>query len=106
MAWFVKIERGIVDKQKFDQFVPAHKLYVQSLIELGHCAVTGYWKDYGGGMLLFQADCLDQAIKKKKNDPLIVNGCVKYEVHQWQIVVASPKKLNFGSQRGQASSPH
>jgi hypothetical protein len=33
MPWFVKIETGKVDKAIFDQYVPAHKAYVQALID-------------------------------------------------------------------------
>ena len=87
MPWFVKIERGIVDKARFDQFIPAHKVYVQSLIDQGQLATTGYWGDYGGGMLLFQAESLTQAMAIAAADPLIANDCVDYEVHEWRIVL-------------------
>jgi hypothetical protein len=36
MPWFVKIEKGIVDKATFDRFVPAHKAYVRDLIARGY----------------------------------------------------------------------
>jgi hypothetical protein len=87
MAWFVKIERGIVDKPTFDQFVSAHQDYVRRLIEAGHQARTGYWAEYGGGMLLFQAESRSQAEAIVAQDPLIQNGCVEYELHEWCIVV-------------------
>lgn len=87
MAWFVKIEKGIVDKTTFDQYVPAHKAYVRELIAKGHQAKTGYWGDFGGGMLLFQANSLEEAKEIVAQDPLINNGCVKYELHEWCIVV-------------------
>lgn len=87
MAWFVKIERGIVPKATFDQFVPAHKAYVQDLIAQGHQAKTGYWGDFGGGMLLFWADSLAEAQAIVAQDPLIVNHCVDYELHEWRIVM-------------------
>jgi len=32
MPWFVKIEKGIVDKTTFDRYVSAHKDYVRDLI--------------------------------------------------------------------------
>jgi hypothetical protein len=32
MPWFVKIEKGIVDKATFDRYVSAHKDYVRDLI--------------------------------------------------------------------------
>ncbi len=87
MPWFVKIEKGIVDKAVFDQHVPAHRVYVQQLIEAGHEAMSGYWGDFGGGMLLFRADDLDTARTIVLNDPLIKSGCVDYEIHEWCIVV-------------------
>ena len=87
MSWFVKIERGIVEKSVFDQFVPAHRAYVQKLIDQGHQAKTGYWGDFGGGMLLFWADSLSQAQVIVAKDPLVENDCVEYELHEWHIVV-------------------
>ena len=86
MSWFVKIERGIVDKATFDRYVPAHRTYVRELIANGHAAKTGYWARLGGGMLLFQADSLAEAEAIVANDPLISNGCVTYELHEWCIV--------------------
>jgi len=87
MPWFVKIEQGIVDKATFDRYVPDHKAYVQQLIARGHKAKTGYWHRRGGGMLLFEAESMEQARSLVGEDPLIKNGCVKYDLYQWCIVV-------------------
>jgi len=87
MPWFAKIEKGIVDKSTFDQYVPAHKTYVNELIERGHKAQSGYWVGYGGGMLLFQAASRSEAEAIVAADPLIQNGCVDYQLYEWQIVV-------------------
>jgi uncharacterized protein YciI len=87
MPWFVKIEEGIVDKATFDRYVPDHKAYVQELIAKGHKAKTGYWHRRGGGMLLFEAESMEQARSLVAEDPLVKNGCVKYDVYQWCIVV-------------------
>ena len=87
MPWFVKIEKGVVDKSTFDQSVPAHQAYVRVLIAKGHQAKTGYWAERGGGMLLFWAESLAEAEAIVTQDPLVQNGCVKYELHEWKIVV-------------------
>lgn len=87
MPWFVKIEKGVVDKTTFDQHVPAHVAYVRDLIAKGHQARTGYWAEKGGGMLLFQAESMDAARAIVAADPLIQNNCVDYELHEWCIVV-------------------
>ena len=86
MPWFVKIEKGIVEKSIFDQYVPAHRAYVRELIAKGHKAKTGYWARRGGGMLLFEAGSMEEAIAIAAKDPLVVNSCVTYEVYQWCIV--------------------
>lgn len=87
MPWFVKIEKGIVDKATFDQYVSAHIAYVKELIAQGHEAKSGYWAEYGGGMLLFRADSLDAAKAIVAADPLIQHQCVDYELHEWRLVV-------------------
>ncbi len=86
MAWFVKIEKGIVDKPRFDQFVSAHVAYVEQLVERGHQARTGYWAQRGGGMLVFTAKSMTEAKAIVEADPLISNDCVVYELHEWCIV--------------------
>jgi uncharacterized protein YciI len=87
MPWFVKIEEGKVDKATFDQYVPAHKAYVQELIAKGHKARTGYWGIKGGGMMLFHAESMDQAKAIVEQDPLVQNGCVNYRIYEWCVVV-------------------
>ena len=87
MPTFVKIERGIVDKNTFDKYVPAHKSYVRELIAKGHKARSGYWGELGGGMMIFEASTIEEAQKILSEDPLIKNHCVEYELHQWCVVV-------------------
>lgn len=94
MAWFVKIERGIVDKARFDQFVSAHVEYVNGLIENGHQARSGYWAERGGGMLTFQAESMVAAEAIVKADPLIANDCVDYELHEW-CIVSEPAQVTY-----------
>lgn len=86
MPWFVKIEKGIVEKSIFDRYVPAHRAYVRDLIAKGHQAKTGYWAKRPGGMLLFEADSMEEAEKIVAEDPLIKNNCVTYEIYQWCVV--------------------
>lgn len=87
MPWFAKIEKGIVEKAVFDQYVPAHINYVKELIAKGHQARSGYWARRGGGMLVFEAANLEEAKALVAEDPLVKNGCVSYELYQWCVVV-------------------
>lgn len=86
MPWFVKIETGTVPKAEFDRYVPDHLAYVRTLNDKGHKAQTGYWSERGGGMLLFEARDRQTAEAIVAADPLVVAGCVSYELHEWVIV--------------------
>jgi uncharacterized protein YciI len=86
MPIFVKIEQGRVDKPIFDQYVPAHKAYVQDLIAKGHQARTGYWAEKGGGMMIFEATSMTEAEAIVASDPLVKSGCVDYQLHEWRII--------------------
>jgi uncharacterized protein YciI len=86
MPLFVKMERGIVPKAQFDRFVPAHVEYVRKLNLDGHQARSGYWGEKGGGMMLFKAASLEEARRIIEADPLVLNRCVEYELHQWVVV--------------------
>ncbi len=87
MPTFVKIETGKVDKPTFDQHVSAHKAYVQELIAQGHKAKTGYWAQLGGGMMVFEADSMDEAQAIVARDPLVQNNCVNYQLYEWRILI-------------------
>jgi len=102
LPWYAKIEQGIVDKPVFDRHVPDHIRYVKDLNHRGHQARTGYWKERGGGMLLFEAASLDEAKTIVAQDPLVKNGCVTYELHEWCVVADADGNGNGNS----ASSDH
>lgn len=87
MPIFVKIEEGKVDKSAFDQYIPAHHAYVRELIARGHKAKSGYWAVRGGGMMIFEAESMEQAQALVAEDPLIKNGCVDYQLYEWRLVV-------------------
>ncbi|MBW4696945.1 MAG: YciI family protein [Aphanocapsa lilacina HA4352-LM1] len=87
-ALFVKIERGVVPKEIFDRSVPAHLEYVRALRSEGRRVETGYWAERGGGMMIFEAGSLEEARAIVAGDPLVRDGCVEFELHQWCCVAA------------------
>lgn len=87
MPVFVKIEKGVVDKARFDAQVEAHKDFVRRLIAEGRNAKSGYWAEKGGGMLIFEAASLEEARSIVERDPLVLNGCVSYDLHEWTVAV-------------------
>ena len=85
MPVFVKIERGLVSKPEFDRHVPAHRDYVRALAVDGRKPRSGYWAERGGGMMVFEAKDLAEARRIVEADPLVRNGCVAYELHEWVV---------------------
>jgi uncharacterized protein YciI len=93
MAWFVKLEEGIVEKSRFDAVVPAHLAWLEELEREGHRPRSGYWADRrgrngegAGGMLLFWAEDWARADHLVRSDPLIQAGCVRWSLHEWRLV--------------------
>lgn len=94
---FVKLELGLVSKPQFDAVIPAHLAWLAELERNGHEPRSGYWADRAGrnrdgagdgagGMLLFTAASWEEAEALVKTDPLIVQGCVSWTLHQWGLV--------------------
>ncbi|EDY37243.1 conserved hypothetical protein [Cyanobium sp. PCC 7001] len=111
MAWFVKLEEGIVTKSRFDAVVPEHLAWLAQLEQQGHRPVSGYWADRrgcngdgAGGMLLFWADTWEQADALVRQDPLIRRGCVRWTLHAWATVYGSPGASEDGFRAGRSES--
>ncbi|CAK6695954.1 hypothetical protein OGCDGJMD_01943 [Cyanobium usitatum str. Tous] len=90
---FVKLELGLVSKPQFDAVIPAHLAWLAELERKGHEPRSGYWADRvgrsgdgAGGMLLFRAASWEEADALVRTDPLIVQGCVSWTLHQWALV--------------------
>ncbi len=96
MAWFVKLEQGLVDRDRFDRHLQDHLDWVADLARRGHQPSSGYWRDRkgmngagAGGMLLFQARDWQEAEEIVRSDPLIRSGCVSWVLHEWRVVAGA-----------------
>jgi len=94
-SWFCKTET--FKDLPFPQIKPhldAHTRWIQGLRASGDtCIVSGYRVDSegkpgGGGLLFVAAKSYEEAYELvSKNDPLIVNGCVDWELNGWKSQV-------------------
>ncbi|MBC8121678.1 MAG: hypothetical protein H7Y22_07570 [Gemmatimonadaceae bacterium] len=100
---FVKLEYGIVPKSVFDQYVPAHVAYVRNLQSEGRRVESGYWFERGGGMMIFEAASRAEAQIIVENDPLVLNGCVRYELKEWCLVNPKSEQPDMHGTRYAAS---
>ena len=101
MPWFVKLEAGLVPKSQFDAVIPAHVAWLADLARKGHSPRSGYWADRvgrsgegAGGMLVFRARDWAEAELLVQSDPLILEGCVDWTLHEWAVVFPRPLRAS------------
>lgn len=89
----MKLEEGVVDKERFDAHLHDHLAWLAELQRRGHRPTTGYWGDRkgmngagAGGMLLFLARDRSEAEAIVQDDPLVRSGCVRWILHEWCVV--------------------
>nr|AUG32538.1 hypothetical protein PLO_549 [Paulinella longichromatophora] len=87
MPWFVKTEVFKEPRNEIKLFLEAHQTWINELQAGGRVALSGFLvsneRSPGGGLLLFYARNYSEAKALVEQDPLIVNGCVKWELHEW-----------------------
>mmetsp|Transcript_25198 Transcript_25198/g.52932 ORF Transcript_25198/g.52932 Transcript_25198/m.52932 type:complete len:111 (-) Transcript_25198:449-781(-) len=100
MQWFVKTEQFSKPYPIVKPYLEAHREWIRS-IRQNHKAddkdthdkmqptvVSGYRVDSqnkpgGGGLMIFSAQSYEAAEEFVRQDPLIVNGCVNWELQRW-----------------------
>ncbi len=95
-SWFCKTEtfKSSLTFPEIKPHLDAHTKWVQDLRKSGEtCIVSGYRVDSegkpgGGGLLFLAAKSYQEAYDLvAENDPLIVNGCVDWELNGWNSQV-------------------
>ena len=107
MPLFIKTERFTNRTLKLTpkvrhQYLAKHKQWVEQLRDSGQTLSSGYLVNKkkepgGGGVLVFEATCFDEAQSLIKQDPMIKNDLVSWELHEWIPVVGQLLDCN---QRG------
>jgi len=57
--------------------------WIQKLKDDGRFVAAGKWSDNSGGLLIFRAESLEEAMQVVKDDPLVKNNAVNHEVKEW-----------------------
>jgi ribosomal protein S18 acetylase RimI-like enzyme/uncharacterized protein YciI len=92
-SWFCKTEtfKPSLPFPKIKPHLDAHTKWVEDLRAAGEtCIVSGYRVDSegkpgGGGLMFLAAKSYEEAYELvANNDPLIVNGCVDWELNGWK----------------------
>ncbi|MCX5945993.1 MAG: YciI family protein [Cyanobacteria bacterium] len=92
MAWFIKTETFRLPRQQLLPHLRAHHQWVAELRAQGVVISSGYLVDQagrpgGGGLLLLAAEDYAAAEALVRQDPLIANGCVDWQLQGWIAAV-------------------
>ena len=88
MAWFIKTETFRLPRPQLLAHLQAHHAWVAELRQQGVVMCSGYLVDQagrpgGGGLLLLAAEDYAAAEALVRQDPLIANGCVDWQLQGW-----------------------
>jgi len=78
------------DADKIASARPAHREYLKGLLESGRLAISGPFTDDGGGLLIYEADTLEEAETLIREDPFAKAGVfLTWTVRGWKPIMAN-----------------
>ena len=84
---FVIVKTTVGDRDAYQRKLRDHLKYLESLQKRSILADAGTFDDRSGGMLLVEAEGLEQAIAIARQDPLVEAGVDRYHVHGWNPAI-------------------
>src|SRR5699024_351378 len=80
-AAFLKMK----DEAKSTEHRQAHLDFVEDMVEKDYLFSYGRLTDGSGGLLIYQADSLEQATKLASADPYVELGARELSIHEWAM---------------------
>ncbi len=90
---YVRIDYRVGEKNYTDQDYQDHLAYVENIARERYF-VGGGFSNTDGGMLLLEAENIEEAQKIVQNDPIVKRGYYRYELFEWDLVVLSKDIVN------------
>lgn len=90
---YVRIDHRVEEKDYTDQDYQDHLAYVENIARERYF-VGGGFSNADGGMLLLEAENIEEAQKIVQNDPIVKRGFYRYELYEWDLVVLSKDIVN------------
>lgn len=73
------------DEQKSAEYRAEHLEFLKAQAEAGRVLMNGRFTDGAGGLVIYQADSLEEVQGIVKEDPYVVNGARDVEIHEWDM---------------------
>lgn len=85
---FVRIDSKIKENRSGSDYFNDHIKYL-SKVASERYFIGGGFSNADGGMIIFQAESLEEAHFIADKDPLIENNLYRYELFEWNLVILS-----------------
>lgn len=72
-------------KPHWEQGLLSHRKYLESTLE-GRLVAGGPFMDHTGGMVIVEAESVEEVVEIAKNDPAVLETKFNYEVHPWKVL--------------------
>ena len=76
-----------VDKEKDNEILPEHLEYIYKLLDEKVIVAKGPFTDHTGGLIIYKAKDMDEALGYINSDPVIREGSRSVEVKEWKSTI-------------------
>lgn len=84
------------EKPFTEELVRAHCAHLRHLDQQGELVLCGPFRDYKGGMVIIQAESLEEAKAIAESDPFVISGVETYEIRTLQVSCEENNHLGMG----------
>ncbi len=75
------------DLEKSQELRPSHLEFLERKAREGKIFARGRFADGAGGLIVYQADSLEDAKTIASSDPYVMHGARSLELHEWDMKV-------------------
>lgn len=84
MKYFAAIA-PMKDKQKSEDMRTAHLAFLEEQTKQGNVLMKGRFVDGAGGLVIYQAESLEEVEQIAAGDPYVTSGARDMEIHEWDM---------------------
>ncbi|WP_410771766.1 YciI family protein [Fontibacillus sp. BL9] len=79
-----------------EELIRSHVAYLRELDSMGKLVMCGPFADAPGGMVIIEAENLEEAKALAERDPFVKSGTENYELRAWEISCEENNHLGMG----------
>ena len=76
----------MLDHEKSTAYRQEHLDYLESQRSAGRIIANGRFVDGWGGLVIYKAATMEEAVSYAENDPYIIKQAGTYDIHEWDMV--------------------